>query len=108
VYFLIAYDVADPRRLARVARRLERQAFRVQYSVFLFEGPRAALRLLLDDVGDVIRPSEDRLQAWALDCRESPLGELRGRPMTIFPASAVLAADAVRLVARWRSKNKPI
>jgi CRISPR-associated protein Cas2 len=104
VYFLIAYDVADPRRLARVARRLERQAFRVQYSVFLFEGTRTALRLLLDDAGEVIRPAEDRLQAWALDPRESTQGELRGRPMTVFPAGAVIATDGVHLVARRHSE----
>jgi CRISPR-associated protein Cas2 len=94
VYFLIAYDVSCPRRLARLARRLVRDAFRVQYSVFLFEGRRADLRRLLDDAATLIRPTEDRLQAWALDPRETPLGEWRGQPLALFPDAAVLGAGS--------------
>ena len=34
--YLICYDIAeDPKRLARVARYLQKYAFRVQYSVFV-------------------------------------------------------------------------
>ena len=36
--FLVAYDIADPKRLRRVARLLERYALRCQKSVFLFDG----------------------------------------------------------------------
>lgn len=41
--FLVAYDIASPRRLRRVARCLERQAIRTQKSVFLFQGTAAQL-----------------------------------------------------------------
>jgi len=52
--FLIAYDIANPGRLRRVARRLERHALRVQKSVFLFRGSEEELVLLLDDLNELI------------------------------------------------------
>ena len=106
MFYLIAYDIAHPRRLARVARRLEKGAFRVQYSVFMFEGSRAELRKLLDTAAQAIRPSEDRLQAWALDARETPEGDLRGQALAIFPAGAVLGAGALRLVGRPQPRKE--
>ena len=36
--WLVAYDIASPRRLARVHRYLKRHAIPVQYSVFVFHG----------------------------------------------------------------------
>ena len=38
MHYLVAYDIADPRRLRRVARLMERRATRCQKSVFLFRG----------------------------------------------------------------------
>lgn len=32
--YLICYDIADPKRLAKLSRFLEKRAFRIQYSVF--------------------------------------------------------------------------
>jgi CRISPR-associated endonuclease Cas2 len=34
--FVVAYDICEPRRLRRVAKRLEQSAVRVQKSVFVF------------------------------------------------------------------------
>ena len=36
--FLIGYDIADNRVRSHVAKYLEGKAYRLQYSVFLFEG----------------------------------------------------------------------
>lgn len=92
MYFLIAYDITNPRRLARVARRLRKHALRVQYSVFLHEGTRATLRQILDEAAAFIDRDRDRIQGWAIDARETPHGESRGRPLAVIAASAVLAA----------------
>lgn len=44
--FLVAYDITDDRRRARIAKLLERYGDRVQYSVFLVECvPARLLRL---------------------------------------------------------------
>jgi CRISPR-associated protein Cas2 len=34
--FVVTYDICEPRRLRRVAKRLEQSAVRVQKSVFVF------------------------------------------------------------------------
>ncbi|HEV3384105.1 MAG TPA: CRISPR-associated endonuclease Cas2, partial [Gemmata sp.] len=57
--FLIAYDIAHPRRLRRVARVLERRGVRCQYSVFIFRGTETELRNLLDELATLIKPTED-------------------------------------------------
>ena len=36
--FLIGYDIAGNRARSRVAKYLEGKAYRIQYSVFLFDG----------------------------------------------------------------------
>jgi len=48
--FIIAYDIAHPRRLARVARCLEKRAWRYQKSVFLFNGDAGALTALIGQI----------------------------------------------------------
>lgn len=57
--FLIAYDVGDDLRRARVAKTLQSYGDRIQYSVFLIEAKpaklvrlRSALRSLMDLSGD--------------------------------------------------------
>ena len=46
--FLIAYDICHPRRLRRIARRMERVAIRLQKSVFLYEGDEAGVQRVLE------------------------------------------------------------
>ena len=66
---LVAYDIGNPRRLARVARHCEDYGMRVQYSVF-------ECRLLAEEfdqfwaeLRDLIEPKEDRLLAYRI-CAE--------------------------------------
>jgi len=66
MHFLIAYDIAHPKRLARVAARLKRRGQRVQKSVFLFAGTTEELADLQRELAALIDPQRDRLQAWPL------------------------------------------
>ena len=66
---LLAYDISDPRRLARVARVCEDYGMRVQYSIF-------ECRLEEEDFTDFwlklleqINEKEDRLVAYKIDAR---------------------------------------
>ena len=68
---LLAYDVADQKRLARVAKVCEDHGVRVQYSVF-------ECRLEEDEFTDfwlklleVIDEKEDRLVAYKIDARSA-------------------------------------
>lgn len=96
--FLIAYDIGHPRRLRRVARVLERRAVRCQYSVFLFRGTDADLRALLDELGALIRPAEDVVQAWPVPSGVPPEEYSRGAVRPVNPAAVVVAGGRPQFV----------
>ncbi|GAB4136124.1 hypothetical protein [Thermopirellula anaerolimosa] len=105
--FIIAYDICHPRRLARVARRLEKRALRLQKSVFWFDGSCEEARRVLDSAAEAIDWESDCIQAWMLHSQESAQGQVRGVNIPLEPAAAVLGEASPRLVAeRRRSPRK--
>jgi len=98
--FLIAYDIADPKRLRRVSRLLERHAQRCQYSVFWFDGTERDLEELLAAAAKQIDESEDRLQAWRLASGERFNVRRHGTPSGLFPASVVIGRRFMHAVER--------
>lgn len=90
VRYVIAYDIASPRRLRRVARVLERHAIRTQKSVFLYVGNDASLKILLDELGALINIREDTIQAWRLGAEQLAASAARGNATVTTPAAAVL------------------
>ena len=88
--YLLAYDIADPARLRRVARFLEKRALRCQKSVFLFRGDAAAVNQLLDELLPLLDPRQDVVQAWKLSKHQPPRGLVRGTAAVVEPAAAVL------------------
>lgn len=70
MYFLVSYDIADPKRLRQVCRILEGVGVREQYSVFLCNmGSMRAMLILWDTLLARINPKEDRLSAYPLDSK---------------------------------------
>src|SRR5947209_1430478 len=100
--FLIAYDICDPRRLRRVARRLERFALRTQKSVFVFHGDDAGMTALLDAVAPLMDLDQDIIQAWKLAGDETADGAARGAPLNLMPPAVVLADSQ-----RWILPQNP-
>jgi CRISPR-associated protein Cas2 len=98
--YVVAYDIADPRRLRRVARFLERRAVRCQKSVFLFHGDVDAVTALLDALVPLLLLKEDCVQAWKLSKDQPAAGLTRGTAFPICPASAVLHAGSPFLVEK--------
>ena len=88
--YVIAYDIADPSRLRRVARRLERHALRHQKSVFLFDGDATAVEMLLDEVAALMDLRQDIIQAWKLGQDSSGAALARGEPANVMPPAVVL------------------
>jgi CRISPR/Cas system-associated endoribonuclease Cas2 len=105
VRFVIAYDVCDPRRLRRVARRLERSALRTQKSVFVFAGDAASLAALLDDVAGLLDLRQDVVQAWKLAADETAGGAARGAPLNLEPPAVVLAEGRRWLLEQDREQE---
>ena len=67
--YLIAYDIADPRRLGRVARHVRQYACRVQYSVFAASLTRTRLDRLLAELETLIDTRHDDVRAYPLPAR---------------------------------------
>lgn len=66
---LVAYDVADPRRLARVAKHCEDYGIRVQYSVFECRLDAGHFEQFWSELLDLVDDKEDRLVAYRI-CAE--------------------------------------
>ena len=87
--YLICYDIADPRRLGRVARFMVKRAWRVQYSVYVAELRPSRLDALLDQLADLINPREDDVRAYPLPGR----GEVSLMGTQMFPPGIMLIRD---------------
>ena len=66
---LIAYDISDPKRLARVARVCEDFGARVQYSVFECRLEEAEFNEFWLQLLGEINEDEDRIVAYKIDAR---------------------------------------
>lgn len=109
--FLIAYDIAAPARLRRVAAFLQRRAIRCQKSVFHAEATSQELASWLDEIGSLINPREDVVQAWPLKKCPSPSRMSRGKVLPLHQSAAVCFATEPIVVAspdrRRRSEERP-
>jgi CRISPR-associated protein Cas2 len=66
--FVISYDVADVKRLRKVAKILEKEALRFQYSVFLlYNYTEAELKILLEKLLDIIDEKDDDLRVYKIN-----------------------------------------
>jgi len=64
--YLICYDIANPKRLQRLHRKITTVAVMIQYSVYIAELNRRELTLLLDEIGACIDPSADDVRIYPL------------------------------------------
>jgi CRISPR-associated protein Cas2 len=70
--YLIAYDVADPKRLARVHRYLLGWKVGGQKSFYECWLTRAELATVTRELGELIDPASDRVHIFQLDERMQP------------------------------------
>ena len=66
MFFLLAYDIAEPKRLRRVAKLTEMYGTRVQRSVFECTLSQAEMVSLLHEVKALIERKEDKVQVYQL------------------------------------------
>ncbi len=67
--WLVAYDIRDPRRLARVHRLLKAQAVPLQYSVFIAWLKAPAVETLAGAIESRIDPRQDDVRLYHLPSR---------------------------------------
>lgn len=64
--WLVTYDIADPRRLARVFKYLKKQGVPIQYSVFVVEASATKMLTLITELARLIHPDADDIRAYRL------------------------------------------
>ena len=89
-FFLLTYDIADPKRLAKVAKAMEAVGERVQDSVFEAYLNDVELDKLLKKVQKVMKAEEDSLRVYVL-C-EACRGKIRcvGQGKVTPPPAAMI------------------
>ncbi len=65
-WYLIAYDIADPRRLRKVHKTLRRDAVPLQQSVFLVQCDRRGIGRLMDEIASLMHRQDDDLRAYPI------------------------------------------
>lgn len=57
--YIVCYDIRDPRRLQRIHRSVVRVARRLQWSVYYFDGGRAGLLQLIQQIERLMSEEDD-------------------------------------------------
>lgn len=101
--WVIAYDLRDPRRIARLHRFLKELAVPVQYSVFAAVGSPAQMQALARQIEGMIDPKADDVRLYALP--QNSIAFTIGR--TLLPADAQLTDAETRLHALLQRSADP-
>ncbi len=64
--WMVVYDIADPRRLGHVFRRLKKEGVPLQYSVFALETSATKMGALMAQLATLIDKREDDVRAYRL------------------------------------------
>ena len=74
--YLICYDIADPKRLARIAKYLEREAIRIQYSIFLAKGAtKESIYTIAQNLVEMIEPKQDDVRIYEIEENTATMGK---------------------------------
>ena len=65
-WYLLAYDICEPRRLRRVHYYLRKRGLAAQESVFFLHASEAELKEILDEVAELMELREDDLRAYPI------------------------------------------
>lgn len=101
--YLVAHDIACPRRLRRAAGVLARHAVRIQKSVYLLPAGGVTPAALLDLLAPLLDHGEDLLQVWRLaDAGGVPHASIGDSPAR--PAAAAVLGPGPPLTASPRPR----
>ncbi|MDM8538414.1 CRISPR-associated endonuclease Cas2 [Desulfobacterales bacterium HSG17] len=65
-WYMIAYDIADPKRLAKIHRQIKKKGIAAQKSVFFIKGNENEIENIMDRIGKLMKPAEDDLRAYPI------------------------------------------
>lgn len=65
--FIIAYDIADPKRLRKIAKILEKKALRIQYSIYiLYDATEQEAINLVRSLDKIYNEKEDDIRIYKI------------------------------------------
>ncbi len=69
---LICYDIADPKRLAKIARNLERVSIRIQKSIFYYmDASSEDIKNIVEIIEEIIDKENDDVRIYKVDKNSS-------------------------------------
>lgn len=85
-WYIVAYDIADPKRLQKIHRMLKKEGLPVQKSVFFVHGGEKSVERLVGRLEQIIDRKRDDIRAYPV----THPGEVwtTGGPLGRFPLSA--------------------
>ena len=72
VYYIISYDICDPKRLRKVHRVVKEYAMALQYSVFIAPFSQTLLNEMTDRLKTIICTSQDDIRIYPLSALQTP------------------------------------
>ncbi|BCD68467.1 CRISPR-associated endonuclease Cas2 [Nitratiruptor sp. YY09-18] len=73
--YLVCYDISDPKRLRRVARYLEGECIRIQYSVFIAKSvTKERIYTIADRLNELIDSKEDDVRIYKIKDKGIAMG----------------------------------
>ena len=68
--FIIAYDICDEKRLRVIAKFMERNSLRIQFSVYFVECSKKEIKNIIDKIVELI-DEEDDVRIYRVDMKKS-------------------------------------
>ena len=70
--FLICYDIADAKRLSKIAKSLEKEAIRIQKSIFYYmDASKGDIENIVKILESIISKDEDDIRIYKIDIHSS-------------------------------------
>lgn len=83
-WYLIAYDIADNKRLAKVHRLMKKEGIAAQKSLFFMYGKRSKVTVFLDQLESMIKANKDDIRAYPIVSAKE-IWTNNSNPVATFP-----------------------
>jgi len=103
-WYLVAYDIADPRRLAKVHRLMKDRGLAVQKSLFFVKGTESKIDSLLDRITSIMVVKEDDLRAYPIS-HPSEVWTNGPNPLADFPVLPLGASTSKKKISQGKGKR---
>ena len=104
-WYLVVYDIADPKRLVRIHGLLKQEGMAAQRSAFFVDGTEDRINGLLDRLAKIMAPKEDDLRAYPI-IHPKKVWTNGHNPLADFPVKGFDAGPKCSDIPKKASKNK--